>query len=85
VPVTSLKLDRSFVEGIVTVTRQAAVATAVAQIARALSLDLVAEGIETEEQAELLQRIGYRHAQGFLFHRPMPAQQAEQLWRTCHT
>jgi diguanylate cyclase (GGDEF)-like protein len=82
VPVTSLKLDRSFVEGIVTVTRQAAVATAVAQIARALSLGLVAEGIETPEQAELLQRIGYRHAQGFLFHRPLPAAEVERLWRT---
>jgi diguanylate cyclase (GGDEF)-like protein len=81
VPVTSLKLDRSFVEGIVTVTRQAAVATAVAQIARALSLDLVAEGIETTEQADLLQGIGYRHAQGFLYHRPLPAAQVEQLWQ----
>jgi diguanylate cyclase (GGDEF)-like protein len=81
VPVTSLKLDRSFVEGIATVTRQAAVATAVAQIARALSLDLVAEGIETPEQADLLQRIGYRHAQGFMFHRPLSASQVELLWQ----
>jgi diguanylate cyclase (GGDEF)-like protein len=81
VPLTSLKLDRSFVEGIATVTRQAAVATAVAQIARALSLDLVAEGIETPEQAELLQRIGYRHAQGFMYHRPLPPQQVALLWQ----
>jgi diguanylate cyclase (GGDEF)-like protein len=81
VPLTSLKLDRSFVEGIVTVTRQAAVATAVAQIARALSLDLVAEGIETPEQAELLQRIGYRHAQGFMYHRPLPPHQVALLWQ----
>ncbi len=81
VPVTSLKLDRSFVEGIATVTRQAAVAIAVAQIAQALSLDLVAEGIETPEQAELLQRIGYRHAQGFLFHPPLPAQRVAALWQ----
>jgi diguanylate cyclase (GGDEF)-like protein len=79
-PVTSLKLDRSFVEGIVTVTRQAAVATAVAQIAQALDLDVVAEGIETGEQAELLQRLGYRHAQGFLFHHPMPARELPALW-----
>jgi EAL domain-containing protein (putative c-di-GMP-specific phosphodiesterase class I) len=85
VPVTSLKLDRSFVEGIATVTRQAAVATAVAQIAAALSLDLVAEGIETPEQAELLQRIGYRHAQGFMYHRPMPPQQVALLWQPAGT
>jgi diguanylate cyclase (GGDEF)-like protein len=81
VPVTSLKLDRSFVEGIATVTRQAAVATAVAQIARALSLDLVAEGIETPEQAALLQTMGYRHAQGFMYHRPLPAHQVAALWQ----
>ncbi len=79
VPVTSLKLDKSFVEEIVTVARQAAVATAVAQIAHALSLDLVAEGIETPEQAERLQRIGYQHAQGFLFHRPLPGAQVGRL------
>jgi diguanylate cyclase len=79
-PVTSLKLDRSFVEGIVTVARQAAVATAVAQMARALSLDLVAEGIETAEQAQLLRQMGYRHAQGYMFHRPLPADEAAALW-----
>jgi EAL domain-containing protein (putative c-di-GMP-specific phosphodiesterase class I) len=81
VPVTALKLDRSFVEGIATVNRQQAVATAVAQIARALSLDLVAEGIETEEQAHLLEDIGYRKAQGFMFHRPLPAQLLPALWQ----
>jgi len=74
-PVTSLKLDRSFVEGITTVTRQKAVATAVVQIAQALDLDVVAEGVETPEQVELLRGLGYRRAQGFLYHRPQPAEQ----------
>ena len=81
VPVTALKLDKSFVEDILTVPRQTAVANAVAQIAHGLSLDLVAEGIETPEQAELLQRLGYRHAQGFLFHRPLLPQEISLLWR----
>jgi diguanylate cyclase (GGDEF)-like protein len=84
-PVTSLKLDRSFVEGIVTVARQAAVATAVAQMARALSLDLVAEGIGTPEQAQLLQRMGYRHAQGFMFHRPLPPAEVAAIWTAVKT
>jgi predicted signal transduction protein with EAL and GGDEF domain len=79
-PVTSLKLDRSFVESITTVTRQAAVATAVIQIAQALDLDAVAEGIETPEQAALLRRLGYRRAQGFLYHRPQPPDELAAVW-----
>jgi diguanylate cyclase (GGDEF)-like protein len=81
-PVTSLKLDRSFVEGITTVTRQAAVATAVVQIAQALDLDVVAEGVETPEQAQLLRRLGYRRAQGFLYHRPQPPEQLAAVFRS---
>jgi diguanylate cyclase (GGDEF)-like protein len=79
-PVTSLKLDRSFVESITTVNRQVAVATAVVQIAQALDLDVVAEGIETPEQAALLRRLGYRRAQGFLYHRPQPPNELSKLW-----
>jgi diguanylate cyclase (GGDEF)-like protein len=71
-PVSVLKLDRSFVEAITTTDRQAAVATAVIQMARALRLRAVAEGIETTEQAEFLRRLGYRLGQGFLFARPLP-------------
>ena len=71
-PVTTLKLDRSFVEGVITVDRQAAVAMAVSQIADALSLSSVAEGVETPEQAQVLLELGYHHAQGFLFSRPLP-------------
>ena len=81
-PVTSLKLDRSFVEGITTVTRQAAVATAVVQIAQALDLDVVAEGVETPEQAHLLRGLGYRRAQGFLYHRPQPPEQLAAVFRS---
>jgi diguanylate cyclase (GGDEF)-like protein len=71
-PVTTLKLDRSFVEGVITVDRQAAVAMAVSQIADALSLTSVAEGVETPEQAKVLQELGYHNAQGFLYSRPLP-------------
>ncbi|GIJ48857.1 hypothetical protein Val02_57430 [Virgisporangium aliadipatigenens] len=71
-PVSQLKLDRSFVEAVTTTDRQAAVATAVIQMARALRLRAVAEGIETTEQAEYLRHLGYRLGQGFLFARPLP-------------
>ncbi|WP_430782864.1 putative bifunctional diguanylate cyclase/phosphodiesterase [Actinoplanes sp. G11-F43] len=71
-PVNSLKLDRSFVESITTVSRQAAVATAVSQMAAALEFASVAEGIETEEQRDLLHRLGYQYGQGYLYSRPVP-------------
>jgi diguanylate cyclase (GGDEF)-like protein len=79
-PVTTLKLDRSFVEDVTTVDRQQAVATAVSQMANALGLKSVAEGIETREQARLLQDLGYQYAQGFLFSHPVPPDQVAAMW-----
>jgi diguanylate cyclase len=79
-PVSSLKLDRSFVEQLGTDSRQAAVATAVVQIARALNLSAVAEGVETAEQARLLRELGYRKAQGYHFSRPLRAQDFARHW-----
>ncbi|MFB9358445.1 putative bifunctional diguanylate cyclase/phosphodiesterase, partial [Actinoplanes nipponensis] len=79
-PVTTLKLDRSFVESIVTVGRQAAVATAVSQMANALEFASVAEGIETEEQRDLLRSLGYQYGQGYLFSRPVAAAEMDRLW-----
>jgi diguanylate cyclase (GGDEF)-like protein len=79
-PVTTLKLDRSFVESIVTVSRQAAVATAVSQIATALEFASVAEGIETEQQRDLLRSLGYQYGQGFLFSRPVAAAEMDRRW-----
>ncbi|MEV4517200.1 EAL domain-containing protein [Dactylosporangium sp. NPDC049525] len=72
-PVTSLKLDRTFVDGITAVARQEAVATAVIRMAQALDLSAVAEGIETEEQARMLRHLGYRFGQGYLYARPLAA------------
>jgi len=70
-PVSVLKLDRSFVDRLATDSRQRAVATAVIQMARALDLGAVAEGVERPEQADLLRAIGYRRAQGFLYAAPL--------------
>ncbi len=79
-PVTTLKLDRSFVESITTVGRQAAVATAVSQMADTLDFASVAEGIETEEQRSLLQDLGYQYGQGFLFSQPVTADGLTASW-----
>jgi diguanylate cyclase (GGDEF)-like protein len=72
-PMSALKLDRSFVEGLVPGSRQAAVANAVVQIALSLQLGAVAEGVQTPEQARLLRELGYQAAQGRLFSGPLPA------------
>jgi EAL domain-containing protein (putative c-di-GMP-specific phosphodiesterase class I) len=51
------------------------------ELARALGMDVVAEGIETCEQYRLLRNMGCRYGQGFLFARPMPVEQVTQLLR----
>ncbi len=81
-PVSALKLDRSFVERLGTDSRQAAVATAVIQIARALDLTAIAEGVETAEQAGLLRDLGYRRAQGYLFSHPLRGDELPARWAT---
>ncbi|WP_433202795.1 putative bifunctional diguanylate cyclase/phosphodiesterase [Dactylosporangium sp. CS-047395] len=77
-PVTTLKLDRSFVEEITTAGRPAAVAQAVIHIAQTLDLAAVAEGIETEDQAQVLRQQGYLLGQGYLYARPMAPHELEE-------
>jgi diguanylate cyclase (GGDEF)-like protein len=80
-PVDELKLDRSFVAEIVDDPRSAAIASAVIDLARNLSLTVVAEGIENERQATLLWQMGCPHVQGFYFHRPQPVEAVTELLR----
>ena len=68
-----LKLDRSFVSGLLGSAQDRAVTRAVIDLASHLELELVAEGIETQEQLELLRQLGCRLGQGYLMHKPMPA------------
>jgi diguanylate cyclase len=81
-PVNALKLDRSFVDQLCVDSRQRAVATAVIQMARALDLDAVAEGVEHPEHAALLRDLGYRRAQGFLYSPPVPGAEFARRWAT---
>jgi EAL domain-containing protein (putative c-di-GMP-specific phosphodiesterase class I) len=69
-PVDILKIDRSFVDGIDTEHGDATLAEAVVQLGRALQLQTVAEGIETQEQWSTLQGLGCEFGQGYLFARP---------------
>ncbi|MCV2421165.1 putative bifunctional diguanylate cyclase/phosphodiesterase [Paucibacter sp. DJ2R-2] len=71
-PVSELKLDRSFVRDLETDADDRALASAVLGIGRALGLAVVAEGVETEGQRQILIELGCEEAQGYCFGRPMP-------------
>jgi EAL domain-containing protein (putative c-di-GMP-specific phosphodiesterase class I) len=70
VPVTGLKLDRSVVRGVPASAEDAGLAQAAVQMARALGLEVTAEGIETEAQRAFLAAVGCDHGQGYLFNPP---------------
>jgi diguanylate cyclase (GGDEF)-like protein/PAS domain S-box-containing protein len=72
-PLTFVKIDRSFVNGIGTGHEDERIVSAVVDLAANLGLRSVAEGVETEEQLARLRELGCNQAQGYLFARPMPA------------
>ncbi len=78
-PVTSLKIDRSFVKDLPDNEDDATITQTIISLARNLNIQLVAEGIETEEQVEFLLHRECATGQGFLFSKPVPAQQVTQL------
>ena len=78
-PVSILKIDRSFVSGLPTDRQACEVVTAIARVAHALDLEVVAEGVENNEQAEFLAEHGVDVVQGFLFCPPLPPEEAFRL------
>lgn len=78
-PLTHLKIDRSFIRDLPGDTEDAAIATATLSIARDLGLEVVAEGVETEAQRDFLLDRQCRIMQGFLFARPQPAADITRL------
>ncbi|HJU21546.1 MAG TPA: EAL domain-containing protein [Casimicrobiaceae bacterium] len=79
-PLDTVKIDRSFVSGLPASTEHVSIASAILSLAMALSLTVVAEGVETQAQAEWLRAHGCRAAQGYLFGRPEPEARFAQLW-----
>jgi diguanylate cyclase (GGDEF)-like protein len=79
-PVDSLKIDRSFVKDLdVSGSSSTTMVRGIIGLAHSLQLEVVAEGVETQEQLTLLGAMGCDINQGFLLHRPMPAEQVEKL------
>ncbi len=71
-PVTTLKIDKSFVAGLGRVEDDRAIVTAITTLSDSLGLSVVAEGIEREEQRDVLQGLRCAYGQGYLFGRPAP-------------
>ena len=78
-PLNMVKIDKQFVAGMLADQRSLAVVQALIGLGRALSLDVVAEGVEYPAQADALRRLGCRTAQGFLWSRPMVPEQFQAL------
>ncbi len=78
-PIDALKVDRSFVRDLVLDGESEMVLDAIVDLARKLKLLVVAEGVETEEQLEILRRLGVDMVQGYYYAKPMPAAQAREF------
>ena len=78
-PVDIVKVDRSFVSGMAADSTDREIVAAVVGMGRALKLCVVAEGIETAEQAEALRELGCDIGQGYLYARPLPAAEMDEL------
>jgi EAL domain-containing protein (putative c-di-GMP-specific phosphodiesterase class I) len=76
-PIDELKIDRAFVKDILTDGNDAAIAGTIIGLCRNLGLEVIAEGVETEEQRAFLARQGCQRYQGYLFCKPLPVEQIE--------
>ncbi|MBV6323044.1 EAL domain-containing protein [Duganella violaceipulchra] len=79
-PVQTLKIDRSFIKDISTDVNDEAIAIAIIQLGKSMNLSVIAEGVETEEQAAFLLRHGCRLAQGYFYSKPVAAQDLLTRW-----
>jgi diguanylate cyclase (GGDEF)-like protein/PAS domain S-box-containing protein len=78
-PIDTLKIDKSFVDGVLGSSEGHAVVAAITSLGQTLRLEVVAEGLETAEQVEALSRLGCPLGQGYHFARPLPPQEAAGL------
>jgi diguanylate cyclase len=77
-PLDGVKIDKSFVEGLGEDTTDKALVRAIIELCHTLGLEVLAEGIETAEQAALLRDMGCDLGQGYYFGRPLPSEEFAQ-------
>ncbi|MFW5735243.1 MAG: putative bifunctional diguanylate cyclase/phosphodiesterase, partial [Oceanidesulfovibrio sp.] len=78
-PIDTIKIDKDFVSAAIHDKESEAIVSTVISLGHSLGLDVIAEGVETKEHLELLRMHGCRYAQGYLFSRPVGADEAERL------
>jgi EAL domain-containing protein (putative c-di-GMP-specific phosphodiesterase class I) len=81
-PLYQLKIDQSFIRDITVDSSDQAIVRTIVAMAHTLNLNVIAEGVETEEQQDLLLNNGCTHYQGYFFGRPMPIEQFEVLLKS---
>ncbi|CDY79550.1 diguanylate cyclase/phosphodiesterase (GGDEF & EAL domains) with PAS/PAC sensor(s) [Caballeronia glathei] len=81
-PLSKLKIDRSFVENLLTSRNNRAIVSAVVGLAQSLGLELVAEGVETEAQRDLLTEMGCDHMQGWLISHALPSDELARSFQS---
>lgn len=77
-PIDNLKIDRSFVNAIISDNESLEIVKAIINLAHSLNIETIAEGVETIEQAKHLQDLGCEYAQGYLFAKPLSVEMSEQ-------
>ena len=77
-PINTLKIDKSFIDNIATNSREKAIVDGIIQLAQKIGLDVIAEGVETKEQIQLLKQMGCNQIQGYYFSKPLPADEIEE-------
>jgi EAL domain-containing protein (putative c-di-GMP-specific phosphodiesterase class I) len=78
-PLTALKIDRAFVQNMTTKPDNMAIVSTIITLARTMNLKVIAEGVETEEQSKFLRLLKCDEMQGYLFSKPVPAEQVPAL------
>ena len=81
-PICQLKIDQSFVRDIATDSSDLTIVNTIVAMAKTLNLNVIAEGVETKAQRQLLLNIGCKHYQGYLFSKPIPISQFNALLDT---